>query len=341
MFATDTYDNITDFEWVLSVLIDLAYISNVDAGEDIKEMILDIVARVRDVRGYAVAMLSRVLRDEAFIEGARDAGSCGELVYAAAWVSGEYSRGRELSETQATIRHLLQPSVAHLPPATIAVCIHSAAKAFGHWAAEASERWSKFMHEDAQELVASILQALKPYRSSGEIEVQERAANISQLFQFIEADLAAHKPPSAAAHQAEAIDGMDEGFASSSGSNDPPFPKSLFLLQPLFTSYEMTSVAYKAQESVRIPDGVDLDTEIVAGGGFAAGDEEDEESDGERDDGDELGDGGGSGMEALRKAIRGQEGEKSSSGKKKKSKPRVKANGEVETKEERAKVSGL
>lgn len=340
MFATDTYDNVTDFEWVLSVLIDLAYISNVDAGEDIKEMILDIVARVRDVRGYAVAMLSRVLRDEAFIEGARDAGSCGELVYAAAWVSGEYSRGRELSETQATIRHLLHPSISHLPPATVAVCIHSAAKAFGHWAAEASERWLKFMHEDAKELVAFILQELKPYRSSGEIEVQERAANISQLFQFIEADLAARKPPSGVANEsAEAIEGMDEGFASSSGSNDPPFPKSLFLLQPLFSSYEMTSVAYKAQESVRIPEGIDLDTEIVVGGGFAAGEDEDEESEGDCDEGDELGDGGGSGMEALRKVIRAQEGDKPSSGKKKKSKPRVKANGEVETKEERAKVS--
>lgn len=334
MFATDTYDNVTDFQWVLSVLIDLAYVSNVNAGEEIKDMILDIVARVRDARPYAVAMLSRVLRDQAFIENARDPASCGQIVFAAAWVAGEYSAGRELSETQATIRHLLQPAIAHLAPATIAVCIHATAKAFGHWAAQASDSWSKFLHEDAKELVDLILAALKPYRSSGEIEVQERATNISHLFQFIQADLAAHKPPRPDGAQDDMAE-LNDGFGAA--TNDPPYPKSLFLLQPLFTTYEMAPVAYKAQESVRIPEGLNLDSEIVPRAGFALGNEDDPESD-VADDADELGEGGGSGMDALRKAIRAQDGDKSVDRKGKKVKPRVKANGELETKEERAKV---
>jgi hypothetical protein len=41
------------------------------------------------------------------------------------------------------------------------------------------------------------------------------------------------------------------------------YPKSLFLLRPLFTGYEMNSIGYKAQESVRLPDDLDLDATLV------------------------------------------------------------------------------
>jgi AP-3 complex subunit delta-1 len=46
----------------------------------------------------------------------------------------------------------------------------------------------------------------------------------------------------------------------------PPYinyPKSLYLIQPLFSSYELNPVASNAQASVPIPDGLDLDAWIV------------------------------------------------------------------------------
>jgi len=45
--------------------------------------------------------------------------------------------------------------------------------------------------------------------------------------------------------------------------SEPNFPKSLYLIRPLFTSYELNPVASIAQASVPIPDGLDLDAWIV------------------------------------------------------------------------------
>ena len=47
-------------------------------------------------------------------------------------------------------------------------------------------------------------------------------------------------------------------------SSEPAFPKSLYLIQPLFGSYELNPVANCAQASVPIPEGLDLDAWIVS-----------------------------------------------------------------------------
>lgn len=46
---------------------------------------------------------------------------------------------------------------------------------------------------------------------------------------------------------------------------EPSFPKSLYLIRPLVSSYELGPVAPAAQASVPIPDGLDLDAWIVPG----------------------------------------------------------------------------
>jgi AP-3 complex subunit delta len=90
--SLDTYANITDFEWYMSVLIDLTYVSNVDVGQQISDIILDVVARVRSVRKMAVALLARLLEDTSFLDNLGEEAYCAEVLYAAAWVCGEYSR---------------------------------------------------------------------------------------------------------------------------------------------------------------------------------------------------------------------------------------------------------
>lgn len=48
------------------------------------------------------------------------------------------------------------------------------------------------------------------------------------------------------------------------GSNDPTFPKSLYLIGPLFSSYELNTIASGAQASVPLPEGLDLDAWVMA-----------------------------------------------------------------------------
>ena len=80
-----------------------------------------------------------------------------------------------------------------------------------------------------------------------------------QLFTFISADLNAYRPkpqsstPSLAGPSYIDVVPLDE----------PRFPKSLYLIQPLFSEYELNPVALHAQASVPIPEGLDLDAWIV------------------------------------------------------------------------------
>lgn len=92
IIAQDTYLHVTDFEWVLSVLIDVAYVSRVDVGAEIRSMVLDVVGRVRSVHGYAVSVLEKVIADEEFRERGREGTGEDGLLEAALWVCGEHSR---------------------------------------------------------------------------------------------------------------------------------------------------------------------------------------------------------------------------------------------------------
>ena len=80
----------TDFEWYLSVLVDLAYVASVDIGGDIRDQLVDVVTRVRGARPFAVQLMVKLLCDDTFLMHAGDDGSCSEVLWAAGWICGEY-----------------------------------------------------------------------------------------------------------------------------------------------------------------------------------------------------------------------------------------------------------
>ncbi|KIJ07920.1 hypothetical protein PAXINDRAFT_139610 [Paxillus involutus ATCC 200175] len=254
MCSSSTYDNITDFEWYLSVLVDLAYVSNVDVGAQIRDQLVDVAGRVRAARAYAVKLMVKVLSDETFVLNAGEPGSCSEVLWAAAWICGEYCD--ELLAPEELLPYLLDPDVALLDPEIIAVYIQAANKIFGYWATEAAQEWTHDLLEKVKSAVETMIEQMEEFVSSPHIEVQERAANILQLFTFVKHDVASHRP------------GAENGYTDTASFSfdpvaEPSFPKSLFLIHPLFSSYELGPVAPAAQGSVAIPDGLDLDAWIV------------------------------------------------------------------------------
>lgn len=92
MCSQDTYDNITNFEWYLSVLVDLAHVAKVDIGAQIRDQLVDVAGRVRAARRYAVRLMSALLIDDSMLQNAQDEGACPEVLWAAAWICGEYCR---------------------------------------------------------------------------------------------------------------------------------------------------------------------------------------------------------------------------------------------------------
>ncbi|KAF4604673.1 AP-3 complex subunit delta [Pleurotus pulmonarius] len=254
MCSQSMYENVTNFEWYLSVLVDLAHIANVDIGKAIRDQLVDIVGRVKSARRYAVKLMYSLLSDDSMLLNAQDEGSCSEVLWAAAWICGEYCS--ELAEPQKLIPYFLRPEMSNLTPDIIAVYLHAAVKVFGYWAAELAQRWSWANDDlpDVKEIVESMVVGMKEFVTSPHIEVQERAANAIQLFNFIQADLGAY--PS------KVNDLSGEQSGESMFTDEPNFPKSLFLLNPLFSS-ELNPVAVNAQASVPVPAGLDLDAWIV------------------------------------------------------------------------------
>jgi AP-3 complex subunit delta-1 len=185
----------------------------------------------------------------------------------------------ELADPQKLLPDILQPDILRLSPETIAVYIQAASKIFGFWATELAERWTDEHLPEIKGVVDLIVSRTTELVASPHIEVQERvghssfhielslsffsfvqkAANTLQLFNFIQADLNAYriKPQTS------------PGFSATATSFDPiapaepHFPKSLYLIQPLFTSYELNPVALAAQASVPVPEGLDLDAWIA------------------------------------------------------------------------------
>ncbi|KAJ7292982.1 adaptin N terminal region-domain-containing protein [Mycena rebaudengoi] len=250
------YENVTNFEWYLSVLVDLAHVANVDVGVQIRDQLVDVVGRVKAVRRYAVKLMYTLLCDDTILHNARDEGSCSEVLWAAAWICGEYCS--ELSEPQKLLPYLLQPEISNLLPDIISVYIQATSKIFGHWAAEVAQRWDDDDVGEVKSTVELIIGRIREFVGSPHVEVQERAANTLQLFTFIQADLNAYRPKPEHNPFAEASSSFDP-----IASAEPRFPKSLYLLQPLYAAYELNPVALAAQTSVPIPDGLDLDTWIV------------------------------------------------------------------------------
>lgn len=81
-----------DFEWYLSVLVDLAYVAFVDVGEQIRDQLVEVTVRVRAARRYSVQLMIKLLCDDTFLANAGEEGSCSEVLWAAAWICGEYCR---------------------------------------------------------------------------------------------------------------------------------------------------------------------------------------------------------------------------------------------------------
>ncbi|KAI0059437.1 Adaptor protein complex AP-3 delta subunit, partial [Artomyces pyxidatus] len=251
--SQDTYSNIVDFQWYLSVLVDLAYVAGVDVGAEIRDQLVDVVGRVRAVRRWAVELMVRLLSDETFLANAKEEGSCAEVLWAAAWICGENCR--EIAEPQKLLPFLLQDNISILSPETIGIYLQAAMKLFGTWASQLSQEWEEDDLPRVKDVVDTIRTRMSDFASSPEIEVQERAANALQLFSFIHADLASFHP------RPDSIVELPDSFEST--NSQPAYPKSLLLISPLFSTYDLNPVNPAAQANVPIPDGLDLESWIV------------------------------------------------------------------------------
>ncbi|XP_061634984.1 AP-3 complex subunit delta-1 isoform X3 [Phyllopteryx taeniolatus] len=223
--SQSNYQYITNFEWYISILVELTRLEGTRHGHLIASQMLDVAIRVKAIRVFAVAQMATLLDNAHLLTGNMQRNGICEVLYAAAWICGEFSE--HLENPLQTLEAMLRPKVATLPGHIQAVYVQNAAKLF------ATVLQSQNDNTDgttAQETSQLMIDRLPLFVQSANLEVQERASCILQLVKYIQK------------LQQKDVEVAEEVIALFAG--------------------ELNPVAPKAQKKVPVPEGLDLDAWI-------------------------------------------------------------------------------
>uniref|UniRef100_A0A3P9P8N7 AP-3 complex subunit delta-1 n=1 Tax=Poecilia reticulata TaxID=8081 RepID=A0A3P9P8N7_POERE len=223
--SQSNYQYITNFEWYISILVELTRLEGTRHGHLIASQMLDVAIRVKAIRVFAVAQMATLLDNAHLLTGNTQRNGICEVLYAAAWICGEFSEHLE-NPTQ-TLEAMLRPKVATLPGHIQAVYVQNAAKLFATVLKGEEGNTDSTAAQEASQL---MIDRLPLFVQSANLEVQERASCILQLVKYIQ------KLQQKDVEVAEEVNALFAG--------------------------ELNPVAPKAQKKVPVPEGLDLDAWI-------------------------------------------------------------------------------
>uniref|UniRef100_A0A8C3WXN2 AP-3 complex subunit delta-1 n=1 Tax=Catagonus wagneri TaxID=51154 RepID=A0A8C3WXN2_9CETA len=223
--SQSNYQHITNFEWYISILVELTRLEGTRHGHLIAAQMLDVAIRVKAIRRFAVSQMSALLDSAHLVASSTQRNGICEVLYAAAWICGEFSE--HLQEPQQTLEAMLRPKVTTLPGHIQAVYVQNVVKLY---AAILQQKEQAADVQAAQEVTQLLVERLPQFVQSADLEVQERASCILQLVKHVQKLQAKDVPV------AEEVSALFAG--------------------------ELNPVAPKAQKKVPVPEGLDLDAWI-------------------------------------------------------------------------------
>ncbi|BFY99699.1 hypothetical protein BsWGS_02740 [Bradybaena similaris] len=220
--SQSNYQYVTNFEWYVSILVELTRMEGTKHGKLIANQMLDVAIRVQAIRHFAVSQMAILLENSHILANNSQRNGICEVLHAAAWICGEFSE--HLSNPKATLEAMLKPKITSLPGHIQSIFVQNILKLYGKIlkAAEAKE------DDSLKKEVHTLLQEKLPvFIQSGDLEVQERACSILQIVKYI------MKLEEKGAAVADEVENLYAG--------------------------ELNPVAPKAQKKVPVPEGLDLD----------------------------------------------------------------------------------
>ncbi|KAJ7386345.1 AP-3 complex subunit delta-1 [Desmophyllum pertusum] len=178
--SLNDYHYVTNFEWYIDVLIQLTRVEGTRHGKLLASQMMDVTIRVKAIRPYAVQCLSLLLDTSDLISGQMEKNRVCEVLYAAAWISGEFSE--HLPDIHTTLEAMLQTKVTSLPGHIQAVYVQNIAKLYAKILASEEEE-----EEDGERTSVSemLVERLPVFVQSADLEVQERASCVLQLIKYV------------------------------------------------------------------------------------------------------------------------------------------------------------
>ncbi|KAL1501543.1 hypothetical protein ABEB36_006845 [Hypothenemus hampei] len=235
--SQNNYQFITNFEWYITVLVELAQMEfGSKQGHVIAAQLMDVCIRVLAIRSFAVTEMAQLLD---VYSSTSQFTIMQDVLYAAAWLAGEFASG--LEDPEQTLRCMLK--YKSLPQHIESVFIHNILKLFAHILKKYE---TAKQYENILELCDTINTKLSESIKSAELEVQERASTALIIINIVKEEITARK-------NSKLID----------ADHDRPEEEDLIAgeILSLFNG-ELNPVAPKAQKKVPVPDGLDLDAWI-------------------------------------------------------------------------------
>uniref|UniRef100_A0A1I7UKK7 AP-3 complex subunit delta n=1 Tax=Caenorhabditis tropicalis TaxID=1561998 RepID=A0A1I7UKK7_9PELO len=238
------YQYITNFEWYISVLVELTKVEGTEHGAKIAEQIQDVTVRVESIRHFSVSQMALLVENaHVLLAGsAQQRSNMCEVLLAAAWICGEYSQ--HVRKQQGVLESMLKAKPSVMPGHILSVYVQNIGKLYSTLMSQAEEEddWDQI-----ESLDNLMLSKLPQFELSEHLEAQERACNLMTIIRIVESH-----------HQKREKMGGE--------------------VQKLYDG-ELNPVATKAQRKVPVPEGLDLDAWIGEEWGSEGESEEEEESD--------------------------------------------------------------
>ncbi|XP_037919686.1 AP-3 complex subunit delta isoform X3 [Hermetia illucens] len=239
-----SYQYVTNFEWYLTVLVELIQLeAGSKHGGVIATQLLDVSIRVQAIRPFAVSEMTNLL-DTFPVSNQSD--SMYEVLYAAAWIVGEFAS--EIDNPENTLSILLRPRP--LPGHIKGVFVQNIMKLFTRLVTTCLEK------RDVNGIIKycdQVLSQLSTFISSSDIEVQERANSAYVLIELLRSQFSANGE---ANHTNDIISDIP---IVQEESSIPIMAIEIVQEMALLFVGDLNPVAPKAQRKVQVPDGLNLD----------------------------------------------------------------------------------
>ncbi|XP_071119601.1 AP-3 complex subunit delta-1-like isoform X1 [Haliotis cracherodii] len=220
--SQSNYQFVTNFEWYVSILVELTRMEGTRHGKMIASQMLDVAIRVQAIRQFAVDQMAILLENSHVLANNSQRNGICEVLYAAAWICGEFSEC--LKDPKSTLEAMLRPKITILPGHIQSVYVQNILKLYGKVVRQAEEDGEEDLLREVNQLMS---EKLPIFVSSADLEVQERACCILQLVKYVGKLL-------------------DKGAKIGDDIE-------------LLYAGELNPVAPKAQRKVPVPEGLDLD----------------------------------------------------------------------------------
>ncbi|XP_024945081.1 AP-3 complex subunit delta-1 isoform X2 [Cephus cinctus] len=177
--SQNNYQFITYFEWYISVLVELTRMEGTKHGKLVATQLLDVAIRVQAIRKYAVQQCALLLDNAHLLIGGQPRATMSEVLYAAAWICGEFSS--ELDDPLAILCSMLRSQAANLPGHIQAVYVHNILKL----AASTLSKAEKDGDVETMEQIYALKEKISAFVCSGDLEVQERSSSALVLLECL------------------------------------------------------------------------------------------------------------------------------------------------------------